>query len=344
MRVRLMHPDHECDLGTPPPDWANEIEADLGIADLIAAMAQGDQFLHEVARSALVQPLTDPDAIAYRQDVLADCVDHLDSVTPPYGLATEAMHVERQILMGWNPNKPRIRLHRSRACMVGYVDLLRRLRDEADAHADEFTSSGMRGFFTSVRSELADDYLADVQRSLALLEFRGGLLETAQLGMANEGTRYVLRAPERTRPGLWETLTSGWAHHTVTVAELDMAGAESVGELQEHGCAVTAEALGQSADHVKGYFHALRQQLGFYLACINLRERLLVAGLPLCRPRVGQDFGIRASQLFDPLLALRGARCLVGNDVEADGSELLVITGANQGGKSTFLRALGLAS
>jgi len=34
---------------------------------------------------------------------------------------------------------------------------------------------------------------------------------------------------------------------------------------------------------------------------------------------------------------------VVGSDVDADGKALLVITGANRGGKSTFLRALGLS-
>jgi DNA mismatch repair ATPase MutS len=33
----------------------------------------------------------------------------------------------------------------------------------------------------------------------------------------------------------------------------------------------------------------------------------------------------------------------VGNDLEADGKSLILVTGANQGGKSTLLRALGLA-
>jgi DNA mismatch repair ATPase MutS len=33
----------------------------------------------------------------------------------------------------------------------------------------------------------------------------------------------------------------------------------------------------------------------------------------------------------------------VGNDVDADGKQLIMITGANQGGKSTFLRSVGLA-
>jgi DNA mismatch repair ATPase MutS len=34
---------------------------------------------------------------------------------------------------------------------------------------------------------------------------------------------------------------------------------------------------------------------------------------------------------------------VVGNDVDADGKSLVMITGANQGGKSTFLRSVGLA-
>jgi DNA mismatch repair ATPase MutS len=34
---------------------------------------------------------------------------------------------------------------------------------------------------------------------------------------------------------------------------------------------------------------------------------------------------------------------LVGSDLNADGKSLIVITGANRGGKSTFLRSLGLA-
>jgi DNA mismatch repair ATPase MutS len=42
-------------------------------------------------------------------------------------------------------------------------------------------------------------------------------------------------------------------------------------------------------------------------------------------------------------LALTTKQKVVGNDVNADGRELVIITGANQGGKSTFLRSIGLA-
>lgn len=54
--------------------------------------------------------------------------------------------------------------------------------------------------------------------------------------------------------------------------------------------------------------------------------------------RVPSAFG-----LYEPGLALRASRPVVGNDVDADLTRLMVVTVANQGGKSTFLRSLGLA-
>jgi DNA mismatch repair ATPase MutS len=47
--------------------------------------------------------------------------------------------------------------------------------------------------------------------------------------------------------------------------------------------------------------------------------------------------------LYDVCLALTMKRKIVGNDVAADHKNLVIITGANQGGKSTFLRSIGLA-
>ncbi len=40
---------------------------------------------------------------------------------------------------------------------------------------------------------------------------------------------------------------------------------------------------------------------------------------------------------------LRTDHRIVGNDLDGDKKDLVVITGANQGGKSTFLRSIGLA-
>ena len=52
---------------------------------------------------------------------------------------------------------------------------------------------------------------------------------------------------------------------------------------------------------------------------------------------------LSAQGLYDVCLALTTGQRVVGDDVDADGKLLVIITGANQGGKSTFLRSVGFA-
>ena len=89
----------------------------------------------------------------------------------------------------------------------------------------------------------------------------------------------------------------------------------------------------------------LRFELGFYLACLNLRDLLDRQGQSRCFPDpLGTgETDLTARGLYDPCLCVAGVAPVVASDVELAGKSLLVITGANRGGKSTFLRALGLA-
>ena len=62
---------------------------------------------------------------------------------------------------------------------------------------------------------------------------------------------------------------------------------------------------------------------------------------PLCCR--ADELALAAEGLYDVCLALTIDQPVVGNDIGADGKSLVMITGANQGGKSTFLRGVGLA-
>jgi DNA mismatch repair protein MutS len=86
------------------------------------------------------------------------------------------------------------------------------------------------------------------------------------------------------------------------------------------------------------------REVGFYLAYLDLIRPLQAAGLPFCYPAVSaHDKTTRSVGGFDLALALvREPAAIVPNDVELAGDErVLVVTGANQGGKTTFARAFG---
>jgi MutS domain V len=347
MKALLMYPDRDFDAGRELPPQEPDLAADLELDTLLAAMAGGDDFLYAVARQGLYTGLASPAEITYRQHVLADCVAHPDVTRDLYELAVEGVYAQRQVFGFLFRDSPDTILWRSLQLMRLYVEHLHRLAGIAREHAAGFRSEGLTRFFAMLASELSDDYFAEMEERLAELQFRRGTLISARLGRGGKGAGYVLR---RHPPGRgWRDRLPGRNRgaYTFTVAERDEAGMRKLSELTSRGVSDTANSVAQSCDHIKSFFELLRAELGFYVGCLNLREQLTTRRRPVCYPAPGALGSDRLSArgMYDASLALTqpdGGE-VIGNDVAAGGRQLIMITGANQGGKSTFLRSLGQA-
>ena len=85
------------------------------------------------------------------------------------------------------------------------------------------------------------------------------------------------------------------------------------------------------------------RDIRFYFSWLEMIEPLRAAGLGFCCPAIcepGQP--LRSENCFDLALALRRNEGVVANDFSLTPPEqVLVVTGPNQGGKSTFARAFG---
>ena len=227
-----------------------------------------------------------------------------------------------------------------------FVETLKKLKGMADAHAGRFQSRGFTSLLAMFQEEFSDEYFARIQHHLKELKFRGGVLVSAELGEASESTRYVLRQARHKKAGwLKRLLGKRPAVYTFSIDPRDEAGGRILSDMRERGINLVANALAQSADHILTFLQVLRAELAFYVACLNLREKLATMGTPTCFPKP-YEAGARKQKfvgLRDVSLALTMGRDVVGNDLSADGKSLVIITGANQGGKSTFLRSVGLA-
>ena len=342
MKAFLMHPDRDFDFEGALPANEDSLIQDLELDTLLSAMAAGDRFMFDVARRALLLTLRDPDEIAYRQQVITDCLDQSTVVRELYTLAGEALVAQKGVWWGLRNDSPRRTLATSVQKMELFSDFLRRLHAMAEEHAAKFNSPGFTRFFAMLRDELDDAYFDLVERQLKALKFQGGMLISAQLAAGNKGKAYTLRQP-RDQGFLGRIFDR--SGYSFTIPDRDVNGFNALSALEDKGTNLVANALAQSVDHVDGFFVMLRTELAFYVACLNLSERLGELGEPTAFP-IPVDRGecaLSARGLYDVCLVLTTGQRVVGNDVDADGKSLVMITGANQGGKSTFLRSVGLA-
>jgi hypothetical protein len=232
-------------------------------------------------------------------------------------------------------------VHTLQSCL----DVLGRLRDICIRHADRFTSPGFTQLFATLERDLDDAYLEAARADLNNLTFCNGLLLSAQVGDGGKAIGAMLRKPQpRDLSWVRRILTPGGPTFTYQLHPRDDAGARAFGELQDRGLSLISDAIYQSAEHVLDFIKALRAELAFCLCCLNLKERFDQIGEPVVFPELREGQGhFRCKNLHDACLALTMGRPVVGNDVDAEGKPLVIITGANRGGKSTFLRSVGLA-
>jgi DNA mismatch repair protein MutS len=122
-------------------------------------------------------------------------------------------------------------------------------------------------------------------------------------------------------------------------------------QVLDNVCQPIAQALRYYDSLHSGFLAALRDDLAFYLAAVRLMERLRTRGLPVCRPEIA-PMRERVCDLQDAYnlnLALHqmghagDGVGIVSNDVHlGDSGRICILTGPNQGGKTTYTQMVGL--
>jgi MutS domain V len=349
MKVHLLYQAQDFDFQAGPPAGHEALIQDLELTTLLRAMANGDEFLAEVSRKVLLASLHDPEAIGYRQRILADCLAQPEVIREMYAVAAGALQDRRHLWWGGYGGTyqgPSSNLSGAVGHLEAYVARLRQLRKIADDHAGRFRSEGLAALAGTLQRELDDEYFEEISYHLRQLRFRAGVLISAELDRDNSGINFVLRASGDTRRPWKERLgISARSSYSFTLAPRDEAGGQILADLAGRGINLVANAAAQSADHIGSYFTMLRAELGFYVSCLNLAGRLEAKGAPVTfpDPTPASPPVFSCTDLRDPCLELQSQAPVTGNDVQADGKPLIIITGANSGGKSTFLRSAGAA-
>lgn len=112
MKVHLLFADRDLDLVAQPPANEQALSSDLEVEHLLVAMANGDPFVFDVARAVVLHSLQDPNQIAYRQDILRDCIADPTIIRDLYRIAAETLERKKKFWLGGTPRAEAV-VHRS---------------------------------------------------------------------------------------------------------------------------------------------------------------------------------------------------------------------------------------
>ena len=356
MNVHLLHPDRDLDLEVVLARHSEALSDDLGLDVLLDRMADGDERIRAACRSVLLSGLRDVDEVRYRQAVVADALRAPEVFAQLYEAIVAGLDLAKRSYSGLFRDAPDAIVRRAVERLQVYADVLQRLRQDTAPVRSRMGSEGVTALFELFATQFDEPYLGEVEAQLEELTFPRGVLFGARLGRGAVGTGFQLKRP---RAQGWLSRSLDRSGASFEVAERDDDSIESLGRLRDQALAEVAVVLSQASDDIEVFLRQLRDELAVLIGAARLHEALTTKGEPTCFPevvapteeephaeaqaRVPPPARLTARGLYDPALSLQLADRAVGNDLDADGALLVLITGANQGGKSTLLRAIGSA-
>ena len=347
MKTHLLFRGRDLDWEQPLPANHEALIQDLNLATLFGAMGGDNEYLRDVAKHVLLKGLSnDLETVQFRQAVLQDCMRNSAAVRQFFDLAVEANERKQKKWFGVLGKYPMGILSGAVDLLQSLMELLGKLRLLAREHSRKFQSEGFTTFFKMIETELPDEYFDRIKAYLRDLRFSEGILVSATIGENARSSQQTLRRATKAKTGfLTRVFKDNSQSFTFKITDKDGVGGKAISALRDRGVNPVSNALAQSAEHIVTFFSMLSAELGFYLGAVALHERLTKQGIPVCFPTPAPAGSERhtCTGLRDISLALTSGAQVTGNDLQGDGKTLCIITGANQGGKSTFLRAIGLA-
>jgi DNA mismatch repair protein MutS len=326
--------------------------ADLHLDDIVRSVTAGRETYALAA--IFYAPLPDLDAITYRHDVFRDLedaavleavrafVEQLQTVSRRLAHASKATYVfdQERWLVG-----------SAEAFTLAVARLDRELRTA------ELRSVGLRGFRDHLAAYAASDphttLVADTARIKSVisdvsyrLRIHGARITVTRFAPEPDYSADVVATFDKFRQGARSTydwrFDQGSDMNHVEAAILDR-----VARLHPGAFAALHEYAAAHRDFLDPTIARFEREIQFYVAYRDHIDRVRRGtGLRFCYPELTPaSHAVESRGLFDLALAgslVREGRSVVPNDIELSGTErVVIVTGPNQGGKTTFGRAIG---
>ena len=322
-----------------------------------------DDTIVDMMKRIVLTPLKTPEEVLYRQHMVREAISNYERMEEFYRSVKDAVDDVSKFAMarkkqGYGSGTDQGRRNVANIEYLEHmVHHLGRIREALQHWSRHFATQEMADFAEAFFEEYSMDFMQELDK--VVKDLRSSTLDgiidvTASLG-----------------PGLFMssmTLTDIWESNKIrlnflknaadrlgkfckslfTLEEISFEG-ENQNLLQDIG-AIKNTTLGalmrpfeSFLEEQEVFLQRLYSQAAFLMGAATLHRRLRRMNVDTCFPTVTDRKDLSFTGLTEMSLAISSLRCPVDNSLQADDKHLVVVTGANQGGKSTYLRSIAIA-
>ncbi len=338
-------------------------------------IAAEDRYLGDTLRTVMMVPLETAEEIYYRQDILKDFINCKEFLGELYQFSKEVIFQWEKI--GRKEGKETT-FNSSAGTLITklrqielFTDKYSQLKEMTGKYKADFQSEGLLRFVKGLEEEFNTEFeekIRGISKDLAfffdsteeehgnvfflpphvntpriVLECR--LRDGMKLGQMKvesvESKRKRYRKTTRKR-SISEICLSAFAPEAKVLMKDDYVVKETK-QMEKQVVEYILNGCNDFLSSAKMFFEQLEIQSGFYQACYNLYQKSVRLELDTCYPKVCKKEDLEFSDLTEFSMAIYKRIKPVDNTLSAKDKLMLIVTGANQGGKSTFLRSIGIA-
>lgn len=332
-----------------------------------------DNEIHRAMRKVMMTPLRTEEELKYRQAVLKDFLAYPDYTEKLYDAA-------RRLIAAWkkhgknerdkgNPMDTSRQLISEIRLLHIFLKSLTEIKLLTRKFKPDFNSKGLRSFSERLETEYSDEWEEKIRKVLKDLSFfcdeedapgdnhffkrivtSNIVLEGAvgtgfkftDLKLDSVKSQEKIMQRRKSTQTVFEKLSVSLSSEPMIIVK-DEESIQALAELETEVASYIFSFLQGFSRNCRDFFDALLVQSAFYAGCNNLYIRCQQIKVNTCYPTVCAKECMKFENLMELSMGLCNRKAPVGNDGDIADKMLLIVTGANQGGKSTFLRSIGVA-
>lgn len=332
----------------------NDIIKDLNLDIVFRTMAAGDYFVMEKVRKIILLPLKRPEEIYYRHHVIQDFLYNDSLLEEIYNCALGQEQARQSYIA--EVEKNRSRSTRKTGDILDTLEFLKNgheallyLRHLLQKSSGYLKSAGLLGLLSRMEAEPLDEiqekleeinHFVDGGKIGYTLQFGGGMkIRRATVNYSKSQNRI-----KDSQKGVLDKIYYKFIKKN-SIPLRDEALQKDVSQMKEVAAGHLLKLFGAYHMELMLFWQHLAEELAFYKGVVRLMTRMQELSITLSMPEPLEEGNrqIYYKDLYELSMAIYSQKKPVGNTLQTGNNLLTVITGANQGGKSTFLRSFGIA-